>query len=125
MEEAENPYKTAKKKTQKAYKRIEKVLAGTTERLRKRHLGRRLQNRHETAPILCAVLLDQTIKRKSRNRTFPMWNQYKRKERGRDRPSIVFNRRGKNMPRDTEEEEGAWDRRGPSRNHKGNRDGKA
>ncbi|KAG5861807.1 hypothetical protein JTB14_031497 [Gonioctena quinquepunctata] len=45
--------------------------------------------------------------------------------RGRDRPSTVYNRRGKNMPRDTEEQEGAWNRRDPSRNHKENWDGKA
>ncbi|KAG5871195.1 hypothetical protein JTB14_014453 [Gonioctena quinquepunctata] len=96
MEEAEDLYK-------KAYKRIEKkVLPGTTERPRKRHMG--LQNRYGTAPIICAVLLDQTIKSKRRNRTFSMRNQYKRQDRGRDRP---YDRRGENMLRDTEEQEGA------------------
>ncbi|KAG5870096.1 hypothetical protein JTB14_013727 [Gonioctena quinquepunctata] len=49
----------------------------------------------------------------SRNRTFSMRNQYKRQERGRDRPSTVYNRRGENMPRDTEEQEGVWNQRGP------------
>ncbi|KAG5862359.1 hypothetical protein JTB14_030582 [Gonioctena quinquepunctata] len=81
-------------------------------------MGRRLQNRHETAPILCAVFLDQKIRSKSRNRIISMRNQYKLQERGRDHPSTVYNKRGENMPRDTEEQEGAWNRRGPSGNHK-------
>ncbi|KAG5861690.1 hypothetical protein JTB14_002320 [Gonioctena quinquepunctata] len=70
IEEAEVLYKKPKQELRKLINESKKKC--WQERPRKRHMGRRLQNRHETPPILCAILLDQTIKSKSRNRTFPI-----------------------------------------------------